>query len=404
MPYYALIAMAQVQQMREQTQLQEQQLTPAQASIETTAVGTRASAYGAGRWRLWTLALLAGVMAWFVSGAALAQSDKPVLRIAATAFSEGGKASISGTPYRVQQEGWLEQELGKRGIALEWFPVTGDTGATMNEAFASGRIQFASYGDLPSVILNAGGVRTQVVVPAGRGTDMFLMVPPNSTAQSIADLKGKKISVHRGRPWELGLLHLIEDNKLSPRDFKLVNMDIKPGTAALATGAVDAIFLIGAYPIEDKGIGRIIWSSKGKPDRKMRAELWAKKDYIQANPEVADLVVTAWLKAQHWAAQDANREAVIEDGTRSGVPESVVRRSYDDPSLAWKDRFNPAYDAVVFQHYRGVLDFARKQKLINKDLKAEELLEPKYTQAALKKLQLSSYWNSARSPTLAAAK
>jgi sulfonate transport system substrate-binding protein len=365
--------------------------------METYALPTRQ------RWRLWTLILLSLLLTWGFHNLAWAQADQNVLRIATTAFSEGGKASISGTPYRVQQEGWLEQELAKRGIALEWLPVTGDTGATMNEAFASGRIQFASYGDLPSVILNAGGVRTQVVVPAGRGTDMFLMVPPNSTATSLADLKGKKISVHRGRPWELGLLHLIEDSKLSPRDFKLVNMDIKPGTAALATGAVDAIFLIGAYPIEDKGIGRIIWSSKGKPDRKMRAELWAKKDYLQANPAVTELVVTAWLKAQYWASQDANREAVIKDGTRSGVPESVVRRSYDDPSLAWKDRYNPAFDAVVYQHYRSVLAFARNQKLISKDLKAEELLEPKYVTAALKKLDLASYWSSAKSPTLAAA-
>jgi len=395
MHYYALTAMGHILQSK------AQEATSSEAAHAATQRRTRPSAPN--RWSLWALAALTAVLAWVASGVAYAQADKNVLRIATTAFSEGGKASISGTPYRVQQEGWLEQELAKRGIALEWFPVTGDTGATMNEAFASGRIQFASYGDLPSVILNAGGVRTQVVVPAGRGTDMFLMVPPNSTAKSIHDLKGKKISVHRGRPWELGLLHLIEDNKLSPKDFKLVNMDIKPGTAALATGAVDAIFLIGAYPIEDKGIGRIIWSSKGKPDRKMRAELWAKKDYIQANPEVTDLVVTAWLKAQHWASLDANREAVIKDGTRSGVPESVVRRSYDDPTLAWKDRFNPAYDEVVYTHYRGVLAFARSQKLINKDLKAEELLEPKYAQAALKKLELTKHWSSAKGTAVAAA-
>ena len=400
MQYYALTAMGQILQSKEQAYRQDD---PPDSDIAPPSDDYAGAAAGSGHsWLFLLAAALLAMFTWLGCSLAYAQSEKNVLRIATTAFSEGGKASISGTPYRVQQEGWLEQELAKRGIALEWFAVTGDTGATMNEAFASGRIQFASYGDLPSVILNAGGVRTQVVVPAGRGTDMFLMVPPNSSAQSIADLKGKKISVHRGRPWELGLLHLIEDNKLSPKDFKLVNMDIKPGTAALATGAVDAIFLIGAYPIEDKGIGKIIWSSKGRPDRKMRAELWAKKDYIQANPDVTDLVVTAWLKAQYWASQDANREAVIKDGTRSGVPESVVRRSYDDPSLSWKDRFNPSYDEVVYRHYRGVLDFARNQKLIAKDLQAEELLEPRYVRAALKKLELSNYWSSARGTPLAA--
>jgi sulfonate transport system substrate-binding protein len=58
---------------------------------------------------------------------------------------------------------------------------------------------------------------------------------------------------------------------------------------------------------------------------------------------------------------------------------------------------------VVYTHYRSVLAFARNQKLINKELKAEELLEPKYVTAALKKLELASYWGSAKGQTLAAA-
>ena len=353
--------------------------------------------------RLALLVLGAALACWVGASRALADPVPSVLRIAATAFEEGGKPALSGIAYRVQQEGWLAQELGKRGVNLEWFAVTGDTGATMNEAFASGRIQFAGYGDLPSVILNAAGVRTQVVVPTGRGTDMFLLVPPGSAAQSIQDLKGKKISVHRGRPWELGLLHLIEDNHLSPKDFKLVNMDIKPGTAALATGAVDALFVISAYPLEDKGIGRIIWSSKGHPDRKMRAELWARKDFTQSNPELTDLVVTAWLRAQYWASLEVNREAVIRDGMRGGVSESVVRRSYDDPSLTWKERWSPLYDDLVYQHYARVVQFARTEKLIGKDLRAEELLEPKFVTAALKKLDQTAYWNS-KSGTAAAVR
>jgi sigma54-dependent transcription regulator len=51
----------------------------------------------------------------------------------------------------------------------------------------------------------------------------------------LAELKGKRISVHRGRPWELGLRQLIADQRMSPTDFRLINMDLKPGMAALAT-------------------------------------------------------------------------------------------------------------------------------------------------------------------------
>jgi len=305
---------------------------------------------------------------------------------------------VGGVAYRVQQEGWLAAQLQQRGVRLEWLAVTGDTGATMNEAFAGKRIDFAAYGDLPSVILNAGGVRTHVVVPAGRGSDVFLLVAPGSAARTIADLKGKRISVHRGRPWELGLRHLIEDNGLSVGDFTLVNMDIKPGAAALATGKVDALFVLGGDALEDRGAGRIIWSSKGKPERKMRAELWASRDFTQSQPGLTQLVVTAWLRAQHWASLDTNREALIRDGTRPGVPERVVRRAYDDPQLAWKDRFSPLYDALVYRHYREVLAFAQQQKLVRKALTAEELLEPRFVDAGLRELGLTAYWTREKQP------
>ncbi|SDG53964.1 MULTISPECIES: ABC transporter substrate-binding protein [unclassified Duganella] len=322
----------------------------------------------------------------------IARAEPETVRIATTAFTENGKAAISGVAYRVQQEGWLAAQLQQRGVKLEWLPVSGDTGATMNEAFASKRIDFAAYGDLPSVILNAGGVRTQVVVPSGRGADVFLLVAPGSQARSIRDLKGKRISIHRGRPWELGLRHLIEDNGLKVSDFTLVNMDIKPGAAALATGRVDALFVLGGDALEDRGAGRIIWSSKGKPERKMRAELWGRQEFTQANPALAQLVVTAWLRAQHWAAQDSNRDTFLLDATRAGVPERVVRRAYDDPQLAWKDRFSPVYDGLVYRHYREVLTFAHQQRLVRKQLKAEELLEPRFVDAGLRELGLTDFW------------
>ncbi len=141
--------------------------------------------------------------------------------IAATATVVNGQAHYSASHERVLEEGWLAAQLNARGVKLVWIPVGGDTGATINEAFSSGRIDFGGYGDLPSVILNASGTRTQVVVPYGPGVDTFLLVSPKSTAKSLADLKGKRIAVHRGRPWYLTFLRLIDENGFKPSDFTL---------------------------------------------------------------------------------------------------------------------------------------------------------------------------------------
>ncbi len=95
----------------------------------------------------------------------------------------------------------LFAELTRRNVRVEWVPISGaQTGPLINEGFANGTIDVAGYGDLPSIIANAEGVKTKLIVPTGRGSETYLLVPNDSTARSLADLKGKRIAIHRGRP------------------------------------------------------------------------------------------------------------------------------------------------------------------------------------------------------------
>lgn len=332
------------------------------------------------------------------------------VRIATFAYVKNGKVELGSNGYygRVIQDKWLENALAKKGVKLEWVPVTGDTGPVINEAFTAKRIDFATYGDLPSIILNAAGIRTQVIVPNGRGEDVYLVVPANSPAKSIEDLKGKRISVHRSRPWELTMLKYFESKGLSAKDFRIVNMDTQAGAAAVASGRVDGFFINAGgasspFLLEEKKVGRIIWSSRGSPLLKMRAELWGTRDFVQQYPEITQLVATAFVRAQHWASLEENRNALILEGTRNGTPETVVRRRYDDPALPWKDRWSPLFDELAWAQYRHDIALARQKKLINRDLKAEELLQPRFANAALSELGLTNYWQPWKLSRVAAA-
>lgn len=325
--------------------------------------------------------------------AAQAQPVK-VVRIATTGYVRNGKLEVGGTgaPGRVAREGWLERELKKRGIALEWLPVAGDTGPVINEAFASGRIQFASYGDLPSLILNAAGIRTQMILPIGRGQDVYLLVPPNSSARSIKDLKGKRISLHRSRPWEMSFYKLAADNGLSRTDFRMLNMEPSAGVGALAAGKVDGWFANNGLRYQARGVGKVIWSSVNDYDKKMRAELWAATPFTSAHPDITQLVVTAFVRAQYYNSQEANREEVIDEGTRNGTPEAVVRQTYSQSGFPWKYYWTPLYDSVVWKQYRQSADFAFNRKIIGRRVPVEELLQPRFAKAALAELKLESYW------------
>ncbi|MDB6086874.1 MAG: nitrate transporter substrate-binding protein [Gammaproteobacteria bacterium] len=305
--------------------------------------------------------------------------------IASTATVVSGRPHYTRGNQRVIDEGWLAEQLRQRGIQLVWVPVQSDVGATINEAFSAHRVDFGDYGDLPSVILNASGTRTQIVVPDGLGLDTLLLVPLNSTATSLEDLKGKRIAVHRGRPWYLTFLRLVEQSGLKPGDFTLVNMDLQPSAAALASGNIDGFFAINSHAIADNGLGKIIWSSKGQPDKKIRAELWGAKTFIDQHPDLTQLVATAYVRAQYWESQDQNRAAVIKEGTYGGI-------LYDDDSQPWKDFFTPISDQAVFDHYRRTTAFALDNHLIRTPLHAEDLLQPKFVTEALKDLQIEHFW------------
>lgn len=328
---------------------------------------------------------------------ATSAAQPAVVRIATFAYVDKGQVKLGGSSYydRVINEGWLDAELAKRGIKLQWVPIAGnDTGPVINEAFASKRIDFATYGDLPSIILNAAGIHTRVVVPNGHGTDVVLLVPPGSTAHSLQDLKGKRISIHRSRPWELSMVKLLAQQGLSEKDFQIVNMQPQAGAAALASGNVDALFDIGnsGYLLADKNIGKIIWSSRQAPSTRIRAELWGTDDFIAQYPDVTQIVAEAFVRAQHWASLPENQETVLKAATVNGTPEAVVRHNYDDPAISWKDHWSPRFDELLYTQYRGDLDTAYSTGRVRRKLNVDDLVAPRFVEQALKDQHLEDYW------------
>lgn len=322
------------------------------------------------------------------------------LKIAVVSSYVGDQVRLSGVDYVIEKQGWLRQELAKRNVKLEWFPApNAAVGPIVNEAFANHQIQFASYSDLPSIILNASGAagKTKLVVP-GNPTDSYLVAPKGSSARSIEDLKGKRLAIHRGRPWELPLLRLLESRGLSYKDFQIYNINPEAGAAAVATGGVDGLFTISPFSLEDKGVAKIIWSTADQPlSWKSWGGFWAARSLLEQSREIAQLVVTAYVKAAHWVSLPEHKEEIILLGTRNGTPERIVRRTYDETNISWKDRWSPLFPPELYEHYREAVAFARKNAIIQGDVDVNALLDDSLVRAALKQLGLETYWTGAKS-------
>lgn len=334
--------------------------------------------------------LMLGLLA---SSASYAAEPLKTVHIATVAYSNAGKITFNGPTYLMDKDPWLKEQLAQRGVELQWVPAaTASVGTFVNEEFANKRIDFAFYGDLPSIILNASGVATQLIAAGGIGNNVYLVVPPDSTATSIDDLKGKRVALHRGRPWELSFAKLLESRNLAFDDFRLFNLNPQAGGAALSAGRIDGLFTLSdAFLLEDKKVGKIIWSSKQAPlDWKMRAELFGAKDFIAQNPEVTQLVVDAYLKALKWASQDEHKAEYIALLSQSGQPQSVLLREVQGE--AWKDHFSPLINATLRQHYADGIAYSLQSKLIRKDVNVDNLLDDRFVKQGLKNLNLTEEW------------
>ena len=320
------------------------------------------------------------------------------LRIAVVARNaSAGSTVFAGSSGLVNAQGWLAGELAKLGVKLAWVPVTTNSVAVqVNEAFANKSIDFAQYGDLPSIIANGAGLHTRLIVPGGSLNNTYLVVPPSSPARSIRDLKGKRIALHRGRPWEFPFARLLAANGMTARDITLLNLNPQAGAAALASGSADAFFTLSdAFLLEDKQVGKVIWASKSAPqDWKMRAELWGDAGFLAAWPQLAQLVATAYVRAHQTASADAGREQYIRNEVASGQVESQVRRELAGDDTAWKVRWSPLFTPALRAHYAAEADYAKQAGLISRPLDSASLYAPQFVEQALAALKLQQFWTS----------
>ncbi|UIJ46614.1 ABC transporter substrate-binding protein [Sphingomonas cannabina] len=351
------------------------------------------------------LALVAAAVAFQFLGRDRASDPPKTVTIAGIAYPYEGRQVYNGLTGVVIEQGWLKSELAKRGVELAFTPVpTAVGGPLINEGFSGKRIDFAGYGDFPAIIAVSGGVPLKLVAPIGSGQNSYLVVRNGLAAKSIADLKGKRIALHRGRPWELPFSKLLDANGLKLSDFTIVNINPAATPAALASGNVDAAFLLfDGLLLEQKGIGHVIWSTKQAPaDWKMRAELFGRGDFVDDNPQLTQLVVDAYVRAAAWSAREENRAEVIRDAARGSVPEDVIARDYAESGIPWRDRFSPLFRPEVAEHYRAAAAYAYDRGLVRSKIDADRLLDDRFVTRSLHNLKLEGFWNAPAASAVAA--
>jgi sulfonate transport system substrate-binding protein len=157
------------------------------------------------------------------------------------------------------------------------------------------------------------------------------------------------------------------------------------------------VLLSEAYALEDKGVGKIIWSTKqGANDWRLISDLWGTDLFVAQHPDITQLLATAWVKAAWWISQEQNQDAYYQLSSRAGTAESVLRRDDQNDPVAWKERWAPKSDLQLKAHYQALTEYALANHLIRDNYDITPSLATGFTRQALIDLKLTDYWPALR--------
>jgi sulfonate transport system substrate-binding protein len=290
-------------------------------------------------------------------------------------------------------QGTIEKEFAADGTKIEWHFYSA-AGPAVNEALAGGQLDFAWQGDLPSIVGRSIGLKTKLLMVAGGRLDYYVAVPADSPAHTLADLRGKRLSLFKGTNIQTVGTRILESSGLSEGDVNVVNLDPATSLAALVSGQIDATLLsFWGFGLRDAGKIRFIYSTANhSPKLTPEAALLVTQDFYDHHPDTVRRVVAASLRVARWASDEANRQATYDAYAKTGYPPRFFADAYADHSL--KPINDPIFDDFATQQYRDVAAIALRLHLIRRPVDIDGWIDPAPLQEALAAQGLSHFWQA----------
>ncbi len=271
--------------------------------------------------------------------------------VATQASAEDAKIRIG---YPSGMNGQVPVVLEKAGIAAKHQLAAEFTGfqygPPMMEGLASGQLDAVVTSFLPPLTLSAKAPGTVKFVATLGQSSHSLLVPKDSAAKALTDLKGKKIGVSFGSESHLDLVLSLKDAGFDEKtDVQLVNLQPNELPAALEKSLVDAALIRQPQTLrleESLGAKRIqTWP--------FRFTSIVRSEYLASNPEAVKHYVEALKDAVYYIITNPDQSATwFAESQR--IDASVVKK------LATE---NPLYTAKTRDDIKIEIDDAFKKLL-----------------------------------------
>lgn len=203
------------------------------------------------------------------------------------------------------------------GTPLKWveFPA----GPQILEALSVGSLDFGFTGDTPPVFAQAAGKDIWYVgLEPPKPISSALLVPPNSTIRTLADLKGKRVGFQKGSSAHYLVVRALDKAGLQWSDITPLYLTPSDARAAFEKGALDAWGIWDPYyaAAEIDGRARVLSSGQGLSSNN---SFYLGSKALTQQPAVLRALFAALTEADAWTQANLPQTAkFLSDAT--GVP------------------------------------------------------------------------------------
>ncbi len=265
----------------------------------------------------------------------------------------------------------------EEGLNISWEPFRG--GSRVVEAAISKQVDGGAIGSVPSIIIAVSkGVPLKIVAVGAIETKEEsgdrLVALKKSNINSIEDLRGKKIAVHRfGTTLDLTLRIALKKHGIDPKkDVTLVQVPIQNMVQVLLRGDVDAAFIFPHfYPLVKENVTVLLTPGDVFPKGGPISVIFFSESFIEEHPEEVSKFVNAYLKGISWANENPDKtpEVVVEYTSLS----REIAEQIPWPALNPSGRSDPeTYDMMI----NGIRDY--DPTLLEKNVTGEDLLDNRF--------------------------
>ncbi|MFD3507855.1 ABC transporter substrate-binding protein [Nocardia sp. NPDC058666] len=286
----------------------------------------------------------------------------------------------------LRDRGTFEAELAELGKAkgltykVEWKDFA--AGPPLTAQMLAGQVDIGSMGDAPILVNGSktrdhADVKSELIAVTGynlRGSLNQIVVPTNSTASTIADLRGEIVSTSVGSAAHGMLATGLSAAGMTLEDVKLLGQDPAVGASALQGDQVAALAQFVPWPqkLVYDGKAKLLYDGGSAGIPTFHAVV-AGERFGTENPDVVTAFLTAVRKTTDYLNQNP-LEAALRVAEITGLPAEVVYL-YNGPNGLVS--FDPTIKTQQVDALGKLLPFLKSLGALS-DLNLDEFVDDRY--------------------------